>query len=243
MLLAGWVAIPKPQRFGSIMKVEFRFTLMLLFAMVIQAYAYGQPSPQRQFVWKSPANRADDNLKDRRRLRDKAKNSGRYVATEYPSDLTRFSTLDDLARLADSIVIAKATDNASRISSDAMTVTTDYQLKVEHRYKGTLAEGDSISVSLPGGLTRFLEGTSAEIRTPWFRKMVNGRTYLLFLNRRGNRWSVTGAPRGLFEIPTTAAYRKVTSHSLIENDPMRAYNDTDVIQFLRAVKQSANRTR
>jgi hypothetical protein len=226
------------------MKSEFRFTLMLVFAMIVlQVSVYGQPSPQRQFTWKSPPDRADDNLKDRRPLKDKAKNNGRYVATEYPPTLTRFNTLDALARSADAIVIAKAIDNASRISSDGMTVTTDYQLKVEHGYKGKLAEGGSISVSLPGGLTRFSDGSSAEIRTPWFRKMVNGRTYLLFLNRRGNRWSVTGGPRGLFEIPTTEGYRNVTSHSLMENDPMRAYNDTEVIQFLRAVKQSAKRAR
>lgn len=216
--------------------------MFLFFGNSFYGYTYGQQAP-RGLIWKSPPTRDDDNLKDRRPLKDKAKNAGRYVATEYPSDLTGFSTLDELARSADSIVIAKAIDNASRISSNGMTVTIDYQLKIEHGYKATPRQSSSISVSLPGGLARFSDGTSAEIRTPWFRKMVNGHTYLLFLNRRGNRWSVTGGPRGLFEIPTSEAYRKVTSHSLIENDPMRAYNDIDVIQFLRAVKQSANRTR
>ncbi len=47
----------------------------------------------------------------------------------------------------------------------------------------------------------------------------------------------------MFEIPTDATTRLVTSHSMIEGDPMRNYNEMDVIAFLREVKQAVTRTR
>jgi hypothetical protein len=117
-------------------------------------------------------------------------------------------------------------------------------MKVEHSYKGNLAAGQTISVSLPGGLTKFADGTSAEIKTPWFKKMINGKTYLLYLSANENRpFTITGGPRGLFEIPTDATNRLVTSHRMIEGDPMRNYNELDVIVFLREVKQAVTRSK
>ena len=200
-----------------------------------------QPAPPQKLVWKKSANSEPDNAVDQRLLVDKARTAGKYVGIEYPPNLNKFKTLNDLVSAADSIVIATALKNVCKPSGDGKTVTIDYEMTVEHAYKGNLSSGKTISVSIPGGLVKFADGTSAEIRTPWFKKMTNRSTYLLFLNNHGNgRLTITGGPRGLFGIPTTASNRKVVPHSLIEGDPMQSYSDTDVIVFLRAVKQAVS---
>lgn len=74
--------------------------------------------------------------------------------------------------------------------------------------------------------------------------MMNGKTYLLYLSANENHpFTITGGPRGLFSIPTDATNRVVTSHSMIEGDPMRNYSEMDVIAFLREVKQAVSRAK
>jgi hypothetical protein len=50
-------------------------------------------------------------------------------------------------------------------------------------------------------------------------------------------------PRPQKEVATDATNRLVTSHSMIEGDPMRNYNEMDVIVFLREVKQAVSGTK
>jgi len=205
---------------------------------------YRRQTSPRQLVWRNLSTAESTDMQDQRPLRERARDAGQYKATERPPDLSAFNQLDDVTRKSTAIVIATANRNVCSLSPNGKTVTIDYDMKVEHSYKGSLTPGQAISVSLPGGLTRFPDGTSAEIKTPWFKKMMNGKTYLLFLNANENRpFTITGGPRGLFEIPTDTTTRLVTSHSMIERDPMRNYNDMDVIVFLREVKQAVARTK
>jgi hypothetical protein len=225
-------------------KIAVAFVLILLaLGVVLGARGlYHQRSAPQQLVWKKPPSNEDDNLKDPRPLKDKAKEAGRYVAAEYPPKFDKLNTLGELAREADAVVIAKALHNTSQLSPNGKTVTIVYEMSVLHVYKGTFGTGNDLSVSLPGGLARFSDGTSAEVRTPWFKKMLNGGTYLLFLSRQPDRaWTPTGGPRGLFEIPTNEANRKVASHTMIDGDPMRAYDGMEVTQFLRALKEALTR--
>jgi hypothetical protein len=86
----------------------------------------------------------------------------------------------------------------------------------------------------------FSDGTSAEVRTPWFKKMQEGTTYLLFLNQPalGQPFVTTGAAQGLFEIPTTQGSRVVKTHTGILKDPIWKYNGMDVKAFLKEVRQA-----
>lgn len=217
--------------------------ILLALSIVLGARSfYHQRTAPHELVWRKPQSNEDDNLKDERPLKDKAKEVGRYVAAEYPPNFDNLNTLGELAKKADAVVIAKALNNISQLSPNGKSATIVYEMSVLHTYKGTLGAESGISVSLPGGLARFSDGTSAEIRTPWLKKMLNGGTYLLFLRREPDRaWTLTGGPRGLFEIPTTAANRKVVSHALIDGDPMRAYDGMEVAEFLRTLRQSLPR--
>lgn len=222
--------------------VAFAFILLALGVVLGARGLYHQRTAPQELVWKKPPSNEDDNLKDPRLLKDKAKEAGRYLAAEYPPNFDKLNTLGDLVKEADALVIAKALNNISQLSSNGKTTTIVYEMSVLHVYKGTVATGNGLSVSLPGGLVRFSDGTSAEIRTPWFKKMLNGRTYLLFLSRQPDgAWKPTCGPRGLFEIPTTEANRKVASHTLIDGDPMRAYDGMEVTEFFRALRKALTR--
>lgn len=204
--------------------------------VIVSRALYRQARAPQKLNWKK-SNAEIDNLKDARPLAEKAKQNGRYVATEYPADLRSFTSLTDLVGGSHAVVIGKAISNSSDLDPSGRTLTIDYAVKIEHVYKGSVTAGETTTVSLPGGIKRFADGTSAEVRTPWLKKMINGGTYLMFLKRSSDRrWSIVAPPRGLFEIPTTAAQRTVTSHSMLEGDPMRNYDRVDVITFLRMVK-------
>jgi len=218
--------------------------IILPLGIVVGTRVYHQIRSPQKLNWKGNKKTETDNLADPRPLKDKAKQFGHYVAVEYPGDLKRFNTLKDLITGSDAVLIGKAMSNLSDVDGTGTTLTINYQLKVEHVYKGNVSPGQTLVVSLPGGMRRFSDGTSAEIHTPWLKKMMNGVTYLLCLKRSSDQsWTLTAAPRGLFEIPTTAINRNVTSHSLLDGDPMRAYDQMEVVTFLRSVKAIALESR
>jgi hypothetical protein len=215
---------------------------LLSLGVVLGTRNLPQTSPQK-LVWKKPIQQYE-NPNDKRTLKEKAQEVGHYRAVQPPPDLNGYGTLDDLTLKAELIVIARARHNISQVSNDGATVTMNYEMQSEYFYKGRMAQGNLLSVILPGGLAVFSDGTSAEIGAPWFKKMINGNTYLLFLNRQDNGlWITTGGPRGVFSIPTSSTNRKVASHSLIEGDPMARFNDMGVVEFLRTVKHSVESAR
>jgi hypothetical protein len=194
---------------------------------------------RRQFVWRPPARSQNNAADDKRTLRENAKQYRDFVKTEYPRGLEAFTTLDDMAKAADVIVIGTAKSNISKLSENEKEITLDYQMVAEKIYKGNLNEKDVFTVSLPGGKVIFPDGSTAGVSTPWFKKMQDGKTYLLFLKRvQEKSFTTVGGPRGLFQIPTDATSRNIQIHTLIADDPMLKYKDMEVRAFLREVKQT-----
>jgi hypothetical protein len=177
---------------------------------------------------------------DARPLKDKARQAGQFVGYENPNQRKGYANLDELAEQSTAVIIATAGQNVCRLSADGKNITIDYPLSVQYLYKGKLREGDSLSVSLPGGKVVFEDGTTAEIRTPWFKKMQSGLTYLLFLSpgdHSGN-YVTTGGAQGIFEIPTGLHNRKVKVHTGLLKDAVWKYHDMDVKDFLKAVRRA-----
>ena len=84
---------------------------------------------------------------------------------------------------------------------------------------------------------KFEDGSTAEVRTPGFKKMQDGKTYALFLATKANNAFVPiGGPQGIFEIPTTNVTRAVKPHTLIPNDPMLKYNGMNVKDFFKELR-------
>ncbi len=180
---------------------------------------------------------------DTRPLKERARQSGKFIANKEPSDTSTYVDLATLANQSNSIVIGTPQQNVCNVSSDGRDITIDYQVNLKYVYKGTQREGDTITVSIPGGIAKFPDGTSAEIRTPWFRKMSQGATYLLFLNRvaGSSSFKTTGEAKGVFEIPTDSDNRNIRIHTGISEDPIHKYQNMNVIEFLKEIRKAVKK--
>lgn len=170
-----------------------------------------------------------------RSLKDEAKRAGQFVGYEAPGKDVRFRDIADVARNSSAIIIGTPQGNRCRLSADETRITINYQVNVQQVIKGDLQTGNSVTVKLPGGKVMFPDGTSAEVRTPWFKWMENRHTYVLFLTAEndGTSFITTGGPQGVFEIPVDNA--TVKSNSGLNKDPMWKYHNMELETFLDEV--------
>jgi hypothetical protein len=178
--------------------------------------------------------------KDTRPLRERAKQAGRYVTQQAPKRSAVFADLAGLSDSSSAVIVGIPEDNISTLSTDGKNITIDYRVKVMYVYKGALREGETITVSLPGGMMAFEDGSTAEVRTPWFRKMMNGKAYALFLTATSNsgQFVTTGEAQGLFEIPMTLKDSMIIqTHSGLPGDPISKYSTMDARDFLRELRR------
>jgi len=176
---------------------------------------------------------------DTRPLKEKAKESGFFRETQTPKSNTVYADLADLANHSAAVIIGTPQKNASVLSTDGKSISLDYSLRVEYVYKGKLQPGNLITVRLPGGRVKFDDGSVAEIMTPWFKKMQNGKTYTLFLQpgTTDGQFVTIGEAQGVFEIPTTEDDRLVKVHSGIPGSSVRKYNGQNVKSFLGELRR------
>jgi hypothetical protein len=170
---------------------------------------------------------------DLRSLKEKARGAD-YAEDRAPKKIAAFSDLAALAQNSSAVIVGVPQDNVSVLSSDGKSATIDYKVSVAYAYKSKLKAGDVVTVSLPGGRVSLDGGAVVEVRTPWLKKMMTGKTYVLFLSpgETAGHFVVTGESQGIFEIPTTKQDRKIQTHSGIPNDPVWKYNGMDVKSFL-----------
>jgi hypothetical protein len=134
--------------------------------------------------------------------RELAKMKGEVVVNQHGSSFVKFD-LETITKKSAAVVIGTAVSNVSRLSPDGLQITTDYQVQVQEVLKGKGVDAGNIEVSLPGGRVVFEDGTAAQVNVPGFRRMENGKTYVLFLSERGPEYTsfaVTGGPQGIFEV-------------------------------------------
>jgi len=187
--------------------------------------------------------RGQEEAVDSRPLKERARQAGHYVSIGHPTGAATFRNLVGLAQGSSAVVIGIPQDNACNLSADGKSITIDYRVRVEYVYKGALKEGNIITVSVPGGRVSFADGSTAEIKTPWFKKMQAGQAYALFLTPGANQGSyvTTGQAQGVFEIPTTKESREVKAYTGIPNDDMWKYHGMNVRAFLKEVRQASGK--
>lgn len=224
----------KRQTFLSYFSITVAAMLVAAAALVILGATRRQPTAA------APAPAAPAPAGDRT-LKGKAKQERRYIQAEKPAGPGRYSELSGLAGDSTAVIIGTPQTNSSRLTPDGMSITLDYRVKVEYVYKGALREGDLVTVSLPGGMVKFDDGSTAEVRTSGFRKMQDGKTYALFLTPKGGAFVPTGGAQGVFGIPTTSLTRAVQVHVLVPNDPMFKYHEADVKDFLKELRKSVRK--
>lgn len=176
-----------------------------------------------------------------RSLKEEAKRAGQFVGYETPGKDVRFRDIADVARASSAIIIGTPESNRCRLSEDETRITINYQVNIREVIKGDLQPGNSVTVKVPGGKVVFPDGTSAEVRTPWFKWMENRHTYVLFLTAEGDgtTFVTTGGPQGVFEIPADNA--TVKSNSGLNKDPMWKYHNMRLDTFLDEVRKGLDK--
>lgn len=208
----------------------FFITLTVLLVGAVVLVILGLGTRQQQSAL---ATTADQTLKV------KAKQDRRFIRTENTIGPGHYANLSALVGESTAVLIGTPQTNISKLTADDTNITLDYQVKVEYVYKGNLREGDIVTISLPGGMVKFEDGSTAEVRTPGFRKMQDGKTYALFLATKANSAFVpVGGPQGIFEIPTTSVTRAVRSHTLVPTDSMVKYNGMNVKDFFKELRRA-----
>jgi hypothetical protein len=160
--------------------------------------------------------RAVDEAKGRGGIPAAAQVFGRYVGTLPGSPDFLSGDVKDLTARSELIVTATALSPVPALSPDLQQLTTEYQVRIDRVLEGPegLEPGETIDVSLPGGLMVFEDGSSAELKVEDFKPMVADHQYMLFLTRdkkpappavqgrlgtRG-RYRLTMGSQGLYEV-------------------------------------------
>ena len=186
---------------------------------------------------------AEANGGSRDTLRERARASGGQLKLQDLGDQKIFfNDLRDLSRKSSQVIIGTAISNRCRLSSDSKSITTDYLVSVQELLKGDLRPGSSVTISTPGGAVRFDKETLAMVDVPAFRRPVNGRTYLFFLDRGDSegRHAVLGGFQGLFDV-TGAGSPVLASDRRPDSMLFRQYHKMGVEQFLHEVREKVDR--
>jgi len=174
-------------------------------------------------------------------LKEAAKLKRHYIATEDPNwDWANFN-LEQLTKTSVAVIVGVPQTSVVQLSPTGDKITTNYKVEVENVIKGHLVASDIVEVSMLGGRMEFEDGTSAEIQTPGFERMQNGKRYILFLyaNRNGSEiFLLTGGPQGLFELGSDA---KVKPHARPTDHVVKEIEHKNIDSVLREIRMYAER--
>lgn len=213
--------------------------VLTLASFIIHMASAQQPQSQQKSV--------DDSRKLRdafRRggYREAAKIKGRYTDTVDPNWDFGLFDIEALTKKSAAVVVGVPSESARRLSASGDLITTVYEVLIQDVIKGNISTGSTIKVSLLGGTVKFDDGTIAEVETPGFERMSNGKTYLLFLyaNKNGDEALIlTGGPQGLFEFSSDG--RSVKAHGRPTDPAVKQLKDKDKTEFLKEVRKQAEK--
>lgn len=145
--------------------------LLAAVAPALKAVSDQQGSVREQRLAESEALR-------RGGIRAAAAITGHYGGTISAEPENNVVSLAQLVEWHDLIVIGRIKSSRGWLTADGDTVVTDYRIAVERVLKGDPA--DVITVSMPGGLVSFEDGSAATL-TSTMPAPRHGERYLLFL--------------------------------------------------------------
>jgi len=188
-----------------------------------------------------PAASSNNGQQASRLLKDKAKRGGgKFIGSVDYDKASMKDSLEKLIADSESIVIAKVERNVSKLSEAGDSAITSYQVVVEDVLKGQFQRGYTLAVSLPGGKVGFEDGSTAETQALWFKRMLNNKRYILFLEKSNGAdgFLTTGGPQGVFEIPGDGT---VVSNSSLRDDPIRQHDKAKVKDFIKKLEQATGK--
>jgi hypothetical protein len=175
-------------------------------------------------------------------LRGAAKLKGHYVADFNPHPDFGLYNVEALTKYSAAVVIGVAGPSVgSNLTENEDNIETDYQIIIEVPIKGDFIKGSTVIVSLPGGLVRFKDGTSAEIRTPTFEHVKSGGRYVLFLSEVEGvpgKYRLTGGPQGLVSLLDDGSAK---SHGRLTDPVAVQAKENSQGSFLKNVREQAKK--
>lgn len=175
-------------------------------------------------------------------IRAAAELKGNYVEDFDPSPDWLNYDIETLTKKSQVIVSGVALNNRGILSRNGETLKTLYEFQIQEVLKGNVVFGDTIKIALPGGKVTFDNGTTAEVRTPGFTKMFNGKTYVLYLSESSEGsdvYSLTAGSQGLLRVINQD--NKVYSHAADEKTVKKQVKDKDLKKFLKEARKQAGR--
>jgi hypothetical protein len=122
--------------------------------------------------------------------------------------------ITELAQSSDAVLTGTVVSKSSQITTGGTYVFTDYELRVAEVFKDaathTLRPDTTITVTRPGGKV-LLFGQVAHFRDNWFKPLLPGRRYVLFLTY----------------LPSTGAYQAVNADGTFDITETRVESLSD----------------
>ena len=150
--------------------------------------------------------------------------------------------VESLAKYSEAVIVGVPSKNlGSHLAAQGQLIVTDYEIVPQEVIKGDMQQGEAIKVSLPGGLVRFEDGTTAELVTGSF-KLEEGKTYTLFLFKEtpeSDAFILVAGPQGLFELSDDGQSVKPSGRA---SDPaVKETRNMDVKTFLKEVREKSRK--
>jgi hypothetical protein len=175
-------------------------------------------------------------------LKGAARIKGDYVGKLDPHPDWLTFDLEMLTQKSVAVVVGIPVDNRCILTPDGQSITTDYDVVVQEVLKGDIQVGSTIKVALPGGKVKFLDGTTAEVKTPGVEGMVHGWKYALYLSEyrvKPGVYDLTAGPQGMIELPDDG---KMVISQARETDPVKKQvKDKDAKTFLKEARKLARK--
>lgn len=171
-------------------------------------------------------------------LREAAKAKGQYVSSQRTTGWLKYD-LESLTENSAIVAIGTPIAATSSIAGSGDRIVTEYRVRIDQTFKGTLKAKSVISMITPGGKVTFEDGTSAEITTPDLGPIEEYKSYVLFLkpgDEAPDTFGLVGGGQGLFELSDAAV--KPAGDSV---DVVQKYRNRPVSEFLEEIRNAVKK--
>ena len=172
-------------------------------------------------------------------LQNRAKAAGGTLLWRYrPNNSSLYANIEELSKRTDVIVVGRTVMHRSTLRPDGKFITEDFQVIVQEVIKGDLSTGKVITVSLPGGIYKFPDGTLANVLPRGYKKPEDHTTYVFFLKNKGAIYQghqLASETQGLFALKDG----KVEPADLVRDHPVvMKYKGMGIANFLGEIHKA-----
>jgi hypothetical protein len=213
--------------------------------LLVMVFAIGASLPalaQRREAIKQPRpSQARD------KLHELATKAGGHFVMRYRLDrATLYPNVEELAKRSDVVIVGRTLSRRTKLREDGNFINQEFLVRVQEVIKGNLPNGQSITVSMPGGSYTFPDKTIVIVEPVGRQQVENQATYVFFLKsvkaeKSGadvQQHRLTSETQGMFALTDG----RVKPSALSKDDPVVVkYQQMSASDFLREVHKAVPR--